>query len=171
MTYDEGVAVWTYLGAHCTGAALSEAQVELRAVELGDVDYDVAMEGARRWVRTHKWLPSTFELRDEIFGPDMATPDMVWGELYGAVQQRGWPDPPAPGELSEAAERTLRAIGGWLALCESDVRVSQAHVLKEVAPRVIERIRREVVLGPGTAELEMPSMRIPAIEGDVDAEP
>lgn len=156
MTHDEALACWAILAAVAPGQALSESQLEVRAQLIEDMPFQATYEATIDLAKRVRWMPSVAELREMVLVPSLPTASEVWGELLAAVRQRGWPDPPGPGELSPAAERTLRAIGGWTALCESDVRVSQAHVIKIVAPQAIERVRQELVGGQALPELSSP---------------
>jgi hypothetical protein len=153
MTFNEGVAIWTYLAAHCSGAGLTETAIELRAADLEDLPFDATMTAARRWVRTQRWVPSTADLRETLLAATLPTPDEIWGEIRRLVDHLGWPSPPDENQCSPAAWTVIRSIG-WDAICEGREVDTRAHILKEVAPRAIERLRRDLVLGPAWPELE-----------------
>lgn len=153
MTPDEGIAIWTYIGAHCAGTQLDASSIELRGAELTEFSFERGMAAAREWIRLNKWMPTTSELIELVVNPDLPSADEVWQEILELVTARGWPSPPTQGDCSLAAWLTIQRMGGWQRVCEGTEVVDRAHVLKYVAPAVIDRIRRNVLTEGSWPEL------------------
>lgn len=156
MTPEQAVAIWGILAEANPGTPMSETTVRVRAELILDLDYEEAKAAAMRLAKTSRWVPGVAEFRDAVLAPAVLTPDEVWEEIRSLVQRRGWPSPPGPDDCSPEAWLTIKRFGGWQAICEGREDVSRAHVLKEIAPRVIEQRRRDVLADPGLPELDPP---------------
>lgn len=162
--------MWTYLGAQCTGTQLDGPVIELRARELVEFDFDEVMAAARLWARTSKWMPATAELCEAIVASDLPDPDEIWQEMCELMTVYGYSHdfPPPESACSPAAWAAVRAFG-WQDLCLGRPEVNRAHVLREIAPRVVERLRRQALTEPRLPELERPSpLELPDLRLDRD---
>jgi hypothetical protein len=166
LTFDEGVAIWTYLTAHCSAGGLTETAIELRAAELGDLSFDDAMVAARRWVRTQRWLPATADLREAILVGSLPNPGEAWGEVIRVVHRLGWTTPPTEADFSDPLIlRAVQALGTWQDFCAGEESINRAHFLK-IFPALAERTRCDLAAGPhsalptGTTGVTLPDLRI-----------
>lgn len=164
MTRDEALACWAILGAAMPGHQLGEEQLAIRAELIGDLDAEAARGAALGLAQSGRWMPSVAEFREAVIAPSLPTPEAVWGEILQLVADFGYPTPPCEHQCSPAAWRTIRALGGWQRVCEGDERVDRAHVLKQIAPPILDRLRRELLAGPALRpELEAASGEVVAL--------
>jgi hypothetical protein len=148
VTRQEALAVWAILAASSSGRELTEAELEVRAELVADLDFAAARRAAIAYAQEAQWLPSVAELRAAVLAPDVPEAAGAWSEVCEYVARHGWPAPPDETSFSHPAVfEALRGLGNWQDFCGGDGAVNRAHFLR-VYPAVRERARRDELVAP-----------------------
>lgn len=148
MTRAEALAVWAILAGSTSGRGLDDAELEIRAELITDLEFDAAKRAAIAYAQEAQWVPAVAELRAAVLAPDVPDAAAAWSEITNHVARHGWRSPPRPGSFSHPAVfEALRGLGSWADFCIGETAVNRAHFLR-VYPAVREQARRAELVAP-----------------------
>lgn len=115
--------------------------------ELHDIPFDVAQTGLRKWVATNKWSPTIAEIREmasSVANGDIADWSESWEKVCTALRKLGR-DRAVEGMASfdEITRETVKRIGGFTYLCNSENTVSDRSRFEQVYNAIAERKKKD----------------------------
>lgn len=114
-----------YLAAGC-GRQMGKEQMEVYYDALCDISFAVLKTCCKRAIQEHKdtWLPSVGMIRSyasEAINGQLPQYADEWELVRKAIKRFGWPQPvKGMASLSPLAQRAVKAIGGWMAICDAE---------------------------------------------------
>ena len=125
--------------------------------ELQDIPYEVAQAGLRKYVATNKWSPTIAEIREMASSVmNGAIPDWSesWEKVCTALRKFGRNRAvEGMATLDEITRETVKRIGGFTYLCNSENVVADRSRFEQVYNAIAERKKKE-------NQLSMPLKRI-----------
>jgi len=109
-----------------TGKPMNPKTVDVYYELLCDISGDVLMAACKRAIQEQRdnWLPSVGAIRSfasEIINGQLPQYADEWETVRKAIQRFGWPRPvEGMASLSPLAQHAVKAIGGWMAICDSE---------------------------------------------------
>ena len=125
----------------------NQQAMELWYQEVQDIPYEVATAGLRKWVATNKWSPSIAEIREMASSVmNGAIPDWSesWEKVCTALRKFGRNRAIEGMEsLDEITRETVKRIGGFTYLCNSENVVADRSRFEQVYNAIAERKKKD----------------------------
>lgn len=133
MTSIEAAKIIATLIAAYPRVDISEETTKLYAKFLQDLDYHQVQAAVVKHIATSPYFPTIAELRqaavDVIPDSNIPLPGEAWAEVTKHMRDVGYTGKPTFSH--PLIEKTIQAMGGWIALCQSeDGMVDRAHFMK-----------------------------------------
>ena len=109
-----------------TGKPMNPKTVDVYYELLCDISGDVLLAACKRAIQEQKdnWLPSVGAIRTyaaEATNGQLPQYTDEWEQVRKAIKRFGWPQPvKGMASLSPLAQRAVKAIGGWMAICDAE---------------------------------------------------
>ena len=125
----------------------NQQAMELWYQELQDIPYDIAVAGLRQWVATNKWSPSIAEIREmasSVMNGAIADWSESWEKVCTALRRFGRNRAVEGMEsLDEITRETVKRIGGFTYLCNSENVVADRSRFEQVYNAIAERKKKD----------------------------
>lgn len=150
LTDAEWVKCSLFLSA-AIGRPIPANQLEAYYDLLNDIPFAALKAACKRAIQEQKdnWLPSVGAIRShasEVINGQLPQYADEWETVRKAIQRFGWPRPvEGMASLSPLAQHAVKAIGGWMAICDSEnpsIIGAQFRTAYEAAARREENNRR-----------------------------
>lgn len=125
----------------------NQQAMELWYQELQDIPFAVAQAGLRQWVSTNKWSPSISEIREmaaNVQNGDIADWSEAWEKVCMALRKFGRNRAvEGMASLDEITRETVKRIGGFTYLCNSENVVADRSRFEQVYNAIAERKKKD----------------------------
>jgi hypothetical protein len=125
----------------------NEQAMALWYQELQDIPYEVAQAGLRKWVSTNKWSPTIADIREmasSVTNGAIADWSESWEKVCTALRKLGRDRAvEAMASFDEITRETVKRIGGFTYLCNSENTVSDRSRFEQVYNAIAERKKKD----------------------------
>lgn len=144
MTQEEALTVLAVLTAAYPTTEITEPTVKIYVKFLLDIPYEAAYNAVLKLIAQSKWFPSVAELRETAFEimHNIPSAEEAWGEVIELIHTIGFYGQPK--FSNPLIIKTIKAIGGWGKLCNSEnIEIDRANFM-----RVYENYRKQTFIIP-----------------------